>query len=162
MPFFQTRIIHTTDPFNFSPFSSEEMMDIADVGLKSAVTRIARAEDIHDQPAPPLTQRYADRKVGPKAPKPGLKPIRDWNWRGLTRASLKVLTASENQAILGPTNGQADLIISAQNRRSPQWPFSENDRLATFGAIQKTLYRKSPLMVPVDDTGNAASVEEVA
>jgi hypothetical protein len=118
---FETNVTHTRS-LTLSPFSSEDMADIGEVGLKSIQSRLGRAEDLNDAPAPPLVNRYAMRKANR-----GLQAVRDWRFRGATRNSIKVKSANENQCTIGPTTSEADMIIGVQNARCPQWPVSPKD-----------------------------------
>jgi hypothetical protein len=118
------------------------MADIGEAFLKSAKTRLYQAKDIHDNPAKPLVDGYASRKL-----QHGRFPIRDWNWTGGTIRSLAVLTASENRCTIGPSDGRADFLITVNNKKVPQWPESPKDREATYKEIRDTLTRVSSVSI---------------
>ena len=131
MPFV-TRIVRST--FTLSPFTSEQMSEIGTVMLDAKKERISRGIDSRDQPAKPLVERYARRKI-----LKGRAPIRDWFWRGLTMGSLKVKAASENKVTIGPVNVQADQIMTAQRRMVEMWSDSDKDREALAAIVRHQL-----------------------
>jgi hypothetical protein len=139
MAIFTTKITRST--FTLSPFTSEQMAEIGTVMLDTKKERISRGIGSNDQPAKPLVERYARRKI-----QRGRAPIRDWFWRGLTMGSLKVKQASENRVTIGPVNTQADQIMTAQRRMSEMWSDSDKDREA-LGAIVRYQLQHSSVSV---------------
>lgn len=141
--------------FRVGDIPADAMIRVGEAYRKSQDGRLARALDIRDASAPPLkrVQRsnfrtvnqerlyrispdyrrkgYADYKVS----KFGGQPIRDWFRTGLTRRSIKVLSARPNQVSIGPTNSTADLRITFNQRRWPQFGVSPNDQRAITAAV---------------------------
>jgi hypothetical protein len=128
---FTAKITHSR--LTWSPFSSESMLKIGEVTLDSILDRLFHAVNAHDAPAKPLTDRYVKRKM--------LKnraPVRDWEFRGATKRSLKVKSANEDHATLGPVTREADLILSAR-RKDDMWGISPRDEQALRAVIRETL-----------------------
>ena len=137
MSFFTTRIRHSR--LTLSPFSSEQMADIGEDVIGSIVGRISEAKDANDNPAKPLSERYAKYKSGSTNKNPGRAPVRDWTLRGKTLSSIRVKVASEDRCTIGPTDEQSAMIISVQDARSHQWGVSPADESALVAATRRQL-----------------------
>src|SRR5882724_468119 len=129
---FQTRIRHIK--ISLSPFSAEQMSNIASVTLNSSILpRIRQGINAADSRAKPLTVKYAatksaGRRVANSGPRKfSGQPIRDWTLRGWTLASAKVKVASEDRATIGFITPQANQIVTANNRIDKLWGVSPND-----------------------------------
>jgi len=91
---------------------------------------------VNDAPAKALKpgrngrRGYADYKRAR-----GLQPIRDWFWTGRTMRSLKVKSASENRAVIGFVDPNADRIAHVNNLREKQFGVSPTDRQALNAAV---------------------------
>jgi hypothetical protein len=157
MAFFQTKITHSR--LTFSAFSSEDMMEIGQTLVDHIKHRISQdLLDITDSPAPPLNTRYAQEKVkgryvalgGGKRYKGA--PVRDWTLRGRTMQSLKVKTASEELATIGPVSRESYIIIAARNKRDHLWGVSPEDLAAMNLMVRNVLTRRSPLRASGTET----------
>jgi hypothetical protein len=71
----------------------------------------------------------------------GLQPFRDWFWTGRTMRSLKVKSASENRAVIGFVDPNADRIAHVNNIRQKQFGVSPEDRGALKAIVLATLKR---------------------
>jgi len=106
----------------------------------SIAARIGKGLNVNDAPAKALKpgrngQRgYPDYKVAR-----GLAPIRDWFWTGRTMRSLKLKSASENRAVIGFVDPNADRIAHVNNLRERQFGISQKDRQALNAAVLVTL-----------------------
>lgn len=129
----------------WSPFTSEETANIAQVTLNHITARIQAVQTVEDSPAKPLNPKYAAEKAkgrrvsfgGPQIYK-GL-PVRDWKLRGRTLQSLKVKRASEDMATMGPISQEAYMIIKARNKLDHLWGTSPSDIEAMQNAILEAL-----------------------
>ena len=157
MAFFTTRIRHSR--LTLSPFSSEQMADIGEDVIGSIVGRISEAKDANDNPAKPLSAKYAKWKSSHGAYTPwsqhgqfaevgytskgnlnsGHNPVRDWTLRGKTLSSVRVKVASEDRCTIGPTDEESAMIISVQDARSHQWGVSPTDESALVAATRRQL-----------------------
>ena len=137
MPF-QTKV--TRARFVLGPFTAEDMETIGGVLLESISTRIRKALSVNDTPAKALKPGRNGRRGYPdyKAAR-GLMPVRDWVWTGRTMRSLKVKTVSENKAIIGFIDPNADRIAHVNNLRERQFGISPKDRSALSAAVLAVL-----------------------
>lgn len=133
MPF-QAKI--TRARFVLGPFTAEDMLTIGNAVRDSIATRIGKGLNVEDAPAKALKpgrnghRGYPDYKIAR-----GLAPIRDWTWTGRTMCSLKVKSASENQAVIGFIDPNADRIAHVNNLREKQFGISPKDRMALNAAV---------------------------
>ncbi len=126
--------------FVLGPFTSEEMLAIGNVLRDSIAARIGRGMNVTDAPAKALKPGRNGRRGYPDYKKArGLQPIRDWFWTGRTLRSLKVKSASENQAVIGFVDPNADRIAHVNNLRAKQFGVSLKDRQALGAAVLTTL-----------------------
>jgi hypothetical protein len=142
MALFQTRISRAR--LVYSPFSAEQMAEIAEVVRQSIRDRIHRGETVEDKAAKPLKpgrtvnghhlRGYPDYKTAR-----GLQPIRDWTWTGRTMRALKVLSANENKAVIGFSDPVADYRAHINNRREKAFGVSPKDRAVLNAAVLRTL-----------------------
>jgi hypothetical protein len=95
---------------------------------------------VNDTPAKALKPGRNGRRGYPdyKAAR-GLMPVRDWVWTGRTMRSLKVKSASENKAIIGFIDPNADRIAHVNNLRERQFGISPKDRSALSAAVRAVL-----------------------
>jgi hypothetical protein len=128
--------------FGSPVFDGPVMQAIGNGVLSSIKSRIARAVDVNDSPAPPLKSpkdkksfRYARYKVA----KFGKKPVRDWNLTGQTIASLQVLRAKPGEVSIGPSTEHGRFRIMINNRRWPQWGLSPTDRRVLQESVASVL-----------------------
>jgi hypothetical protein len=131
---FQTKVRHAR--FHVSGFSPEQMISIGEELISSIKDRTALALDVYDQPAAPLgskgkTGGYAGYKsrVAPPA-------IRNLRLSGRTMRSLKVLSASENRAVIGFTDPITARRIAINSRKSRQFGVSPRDKLNLIRAVK--------------------------
>src|ERR1700675_440408 len=134
MAVFETHL--TRRRFTLSPFTSEMMMSIGQACLDHVTARILSAHDVADNPARPLTAKYAERKQAGRrvSNSPDEKyvgsGVRDWKLRGWTLQALKVKSASEDVARIGFTNPRAQQIVNGIQRYGPMWGLSPSDQTA--------------------------------
>lgn len=125
------------------PFTSEDMMGIATVLRDTIAERIGRGINCADTEAKPLKpgrngrRGYPDYKVAR-----GLQGIRDWFWTGRTMRSLKVKAVSENRAVIGFTDPNAELIAHVNNLREKAFGVSPTDCKALNAVVLQTLKRQ--------------------
>jgi hypothetical protein len=157
MAFFVTKITHSR--LTFSAFTSEGMMEIAQSLVDHIKYRISRdLLDATDSPAKPLNVRYARGKVQGRyvALGGGTRykgaPVRDWMLRGRTMQSLKVKTASEELATIGPTSRETYIIIAARNKRDNMWGVSPEDLAAMNLTVRSVLTRRPPVQASGTET----------
>ena len=119
---------------------AEDMQTIGNVVLDSISSRIRKGINVNDSPARPLKpgrnghRGYPDYKAAR-----GLQPIRDWYWTGRTMRSLKVKSASENRAVIGFVDPNADRIAHVNNLRERAFGISPKDRLALNSIVLAVL-----------------------
>lgn len=124
----------------YSPAAMEQVSnDLIDSGIKP---RLARGLDVHDGPAPPLTDRTAKEKA-----RKGLPTIRDWWKTGRTLRSLKTLEIANNRSVVGFTDQTTNRRAYFNNRRWMQFGVSGSDERV----IAESLRRQRPVKV-VDGT----------
>ncbi len=122
--------------FVLGPFTSEDMLAIGNVLRDSIAARIGKGLNVNDAPAKALKPGRNGRRGYPDYKKArGLQPIRDWFWTGRTMRSLKVKSASENRAVIGFVDPNADRIAHVNNLREKQFGVSPNDRQALSRAV---------------------------
>lgn len=147
---FVTKVTHAR--VNFSPLSSESMLNLARTGLKSVTDRWDSYTNVADNPAKPLNPKYAEKKRTGII-KGGVKysgvPFRDWKLRGVVRNSLRVKSASENRAVMGFTTQQADSIVSGINKiqGGEMWPLSPKDQEAVKSKLREILLIEKPIRI---------------
>jgi hypothetical protein len=143
VPAFQTKVIKSR--VVWGPFTSEEMLKIAETTLDHIKTRISNAQDIDDNAAKPLNRNYALKKTeGRRVAQGGArlyrgKPIRDWTLRGVTMRSLRVKRVSEDMATIGPMMELGYVIIRSRNKLDHMWGMSPSDMAAMYGAVHQAL-----------------------
>ena len=128
--------------FVLGPFTAQDMLAIGNVLRDSIAARIGKGLNVNDAPAKALKPGRSGRRGYPdyKAAR-GLQPFRDWFWTGRTMRSLKVKSASENRAVLGFVDPNADRMAHANNMREKQFGVSPKDRRALNDAVMATLRR---------------------
>lgn len=130
---YQTKIIKAR--FVHSPFTAQQMAAFGQSLLDDIWTRISEAKNAYDAPAIPLKPGYAKwkkRRYG--------TDLRNLQATGQTRRATKVLSASQNEAVLGPLPGIHGVgkrkgimltyaqILFLNNRRERQWGVSPSNR----------------------------------
>jgi hypothetical protein len=118
--------------FNEHPIGQAGMRAIGEAFIQSQDARLTLGLNVRDQPAKPLSRKYALTKS-----KKGLKPIRDWFLSGFTRRNIKVLQTTPNRVVIGAGNSTADKRIQVNQRREPQFGASPKD----LNAIVRAVYR---------------------
>jgi hypothetical protein len=124
------------------------MLSIAGALRDSIAERIAGGLNANDEPARPLKpgkdghRGYPDYKRGK-----GLQPYRDWFWTGRTMRSLKVKSVSENRAVIGFADPNADRIAHVNNLRERAFGVSAKDRKVLGAAVRQLLRRVRVLRV---------------
>ncbi len=134
--------------FVLGPFSSEDMLSIANTLRGSIAGRIGKGLNANDAPAKALKPGRDGRRGYPDYKKArGLQPIRDWFWTGRTMRSLKVKSANENQAVIGFVDPNADRIAHVNNLREKQFGVSPTDRQALNAAVLTAIRQVRPVRV---------------
>jgi hypothetical protein len=105
--------------FVVSPFTSEQMVEIGQVAVDSILHRLERGQNVSDQPATPLKERYQKYKARRSPP-----AIRNWRLTGRTLRALRVLRANENRAVIGFRDPEAGRRAAINNRRERQFGLS--------------------------------------
>lgn len=132
---FQPKI--TSARFVVSPFSPQQMQELGDVFVASQDARLGAGLNVYDLPAMPLKRRANGKAGYPEGKvRKGLKAIRDWFYTGRTRRSIKVLSANENQVVIGATDAVVDQRIAFNNARERQFGMSPNDREAVTAHVR--------------------------
>ena len=139
MPF-QAKI--TGARFVLGPFTAEDMQTTGGVLVDSISGHIRKAVNANDDPAQALKPGRNGRGGYPdyRAAR-GLQATRDWVWTGRTMRSLKVKSVSENKAIIGFIDPNADRIAHVNNLRERQFGVSPKDRLALNAIVLAVLRR---------------------
>lgn len=114
---FQPRI--TKAQFVVSPFTPQQMIEFANALLADVNARLGRGENVYDQPAKPLSERYAKWKARKYPP-----AVRNLKLTGRTRRGAKVVSASENRVVIGFTDPVAEQRVERNQRRERQWGVS--------------------------------------
>jgi hypothetical protein len=125
---FQTRISKAR--FVYSPYTGQQMAGFGQSLVDSIKARLAMAQDVHDQPAPPLSDRYRkskQRKYG--------RGNRDWIWTGRTVRGMRVLRANQNRAVAGFYDPVAAERAFFNQRRRRQWGVSPRNRRDLISAM---------------------------
>jgi hypothetical protein len=134
--------------FVLGPFSSEDMLSVANTLRDSIAGRIGKGLNVNDAPAKALKPGRNGRRGYPDYKRArGLQPIRDWFWTGRTMRSLKVKSASENQAVIGFVDPNSDRIAHVNNIREKQFGISPKDRSALNAAVLAALRKVSVVRV---------------
>ncbi|MGQ9686622.1 MAG: hypothetical protein ACUVT2_10010 [Thiobacillaceae bacterium] len=102
--------------FVVSPFTPEQMIEFGNALLADVNARLERGENVYDQPAKPLAEKYAKWKARKYPP-----AVRNLKATGRTRRGAKVISASENRAVIGFTDPVAEQRIVWNQRRERQW-----------------------------------------
>lgn len=122
----------------YSPYA---MLQIGEAARQSIFQRLDRAQDQFDQPAPPLSAKYA----GWKGRKYG-SSVRDLRATGRTRRGIRVKEAGLNYVKIGPIDPVAEDRLRMNNRRSRQWALSPND----YRAIHQKVHDLQERIVVVE------------
>jgi hypothetical protein len=159
MPIFETRLQNVK--VTFSPFSTDQMMTIAEVVLDHIKARIQSVQDVTDSRAKPLKETYAEEKrkgrfvaLGGPRRYSGL-PYRDWTLRGRTMQGLKVKFASQERATIGATSEETGKILGARNRVDNMWGISPSDGAALQAVVLATLRQSAAVRVELMGYGKA-------
>lgn len=123
----------TQSRLTWSPFSAESMMEIGNVTLNSILDRMSHALDVTDSSSKPLTDRYAKLKI-----QRNRAPVRDWEFRGVLKRSLKVKSASQDKVTLGPVTQEANMILAVR-RKDNMWGLSPHDEQTMRAIIRYVL-----------------------
>jgi len=118
--------------FEYIPISGEQKTELARVLANSIRDRIRRGHDVNDQPAPPLSQKYARRKI-----RLGRQPIRDWTLTGTTMRALGPVTMSDGRFAVGFNDARAAKIAALNNSRSQQFGMSPANRRDFLNALDR-------------------------
>lgn len=108
--------------FIIAGFSSREMSSFGQELLKDIKARIARGVDVNDQPAIPLSSKYATWKARNAPP-----AIRNLKVTGATIAALRVMNVQDNSVQIGFSNPKAARIGAENSNKSKQIGASEKD-----------------------------------
>lgn len=101
------------------------MQQVSDGLIKDGISpRITLGRTVEDRAAPPLKPKYQARKI-----RKGKKPIRDLDFTGQTKRSLKTVTVSANKAIIGYTTPMANTRVFINNAIVKQFGVSPSDGL---------------------------------
>lgn len=118
--------------FSLNPFTPDQMVRIAQRLSGSVVDRISHGLTVDDSPARELSRGYLKAKQRYAA---GVDPVRNWIYTGRTLRSLKVLTATQNRAVIGFSDAVAASRAFFNNRRQRQFGVSPRDRQALVEAV---------------------------
>lgn len=123
--------------FVVSPFTAQQMVEIGNACVDSIKARLERAENVYDQPAPPLSMRYrenwrahklvsfgADRGYRAYKARKAPPAIRNWKLTGRTLRGMRVLRANENRVVIGFSDPVAGMRAAINNRRERQFGVS--------------------------------------
>ena len=139
MPF-QAKI--TRARFVLGPFTSKDMLAIGGALRDAIAKRIASGLNANDEAAKPLKPGKNGKRGYPDYKRArGLQPFRDWLWSGRTMRSLKVKRVSENQAVIGFIDPNADRIAHVNNLREKAFGVSAKDRRVLTAAVLAVLRR---------------------
>ena len=124
--------------FSYSGISPQQMQSIAQVLADDIRSRILRAEDAFDNPAPTL--KNGNKGKGYQTYKARRNPpaIRNWQYTGRTLRSLKVLQANQNRALIGFTDPHSNMVAAVNNRRWRQFGVSPRNRRTLIEAYRNT------------------------
>ena len=137
MPF-QSKI--TRARWVLGPFTSQDMETIANVLLDSISRRIRNGFNASDAPSKALKPGKNGKRGYPEYKAAhGLQPIRDWVLTGRTMRSLKVKSVSENRAVIGFINANADAVAHVNNLREKAFGVSPKDREALNAVVRAVL-----------------------
>ncbi len=134
---FKTQI--TRARFVVSPFTAEQMVEIGQLCVDSIKARLARAENVYDQPAAPLKERRPGRGYKSYKSRKAPPAVRNWKLTGRTLRAMRVLRAKENRAVIGFSDPVAAMRAAINNRRERQFgvsPANWRDILAAVKAIR--------------------------
>jgi len=124
--------------FVYSPYTPEQMYGLGEAFRAAQDEALAAGLNVYDVPAAPLKRRASGKPGYPESKlRKGLKPIRDWFWRGRTRRSIKTLQANENRVVIGATDAEADRIIRFNNRRERQFGMSPRRMQAVMDYVRR-------------------------
>ncbi len=139
------------------------MLIIGDFLAETIKARILRAQDVYDNPAPPLKQPERNltssrnirtvrgqqlyqlpgklyRGYPYYKAKRGIEPVRNWKFTGRTLRALRALSTSQNSVKIGFSDPVADLRVTINNRRWRQFGLSPRDRAAAIRIIKTIKY----------------------
>lgn len=137
--------------FYVGPFPPDAMLGLGNFLIGIIQERLDQGRDVSDGVAPPLKQKvtiptksvagrgsliqeailrrtYKDVGYRGRKLRKGLKPIRDWNYTGQTRRSMKVLRAGVGKVTVGFVGAVANRRASINNWRWRQFGVSPGDR----------------------------------
>jgi hypothetical protein len=149
MATFETKIVRAR--VTWSPFTAEEMAELGQGVLDHITARIQNVQNVDDGSAPALASKYAtEKQTGRFVPLGGPrkytgKPVRDWTLRGRTLQSLKVKTANDDVATIGPISPEAYKIIASRNKIDRMWGLSPSDMEALYTRLRTVLLQHVPL-----------------
>jgi len=123
--------------FVVSPFTAQQMVEIGQVAVDSIKARLARAENIYDQPAKLLSEgrrgtgyrRYKSRNAPPA--------MRNWRRTGRTLCGMNVLRANENRAVIGFSDPVAAMRAAVNQRRERQFGLSPANWKDILAAVRR-------------------------
>ncbi|HEY6272617.1 MAG TPA: hypothetical protein VIX19_11575 [Terriglobales bacterium] len=160
MAFFQ---VYTRNfKITISPFTTDQMISIAQSTLDHIKARIQATEDVTDSRVRPLKAKYAEEKrKGRHVALSGTTlyrglPVRNWTLRGRTLQSCKVKFASQESATIGPTSEEARRIIVGRNKYDNMWGMSPSDNQALTAATAATIATVTPVKVETEGGLKAA------
>ena len=117
--------------FTVTGYSPGQMLAIADAVNTSMKSRIVSAQDVYDNPAPPLKPNYAKWKARRYPP-----AIRNLIRKGETLAAMSVLSETVNRAIIGFVGAQANKVMYINQARSRQFGVSSKDHVVFVDAVK--------------------------
>ena len=115
--------------------------------------RIARAVNVTDSPAKPLSMkgRRGNRYFYIKKAK-GLTSIRDLFLSGRTMGSLRVVSASNNKVRIGFDNPRASRIAAINQRRDPMFWFSPLDQREIGRIVEEEIDKGHKLVTVMESS----------
>lgn len=82
--------------FRAPSFTADQMRAIGEYDIEIMKGRVGELRDVYDEPAPPLTQKYARRKASK-----GLPPERNLSYTGIMLKGLDILESDETHVKVG-------------------------------------------------------------
>jgi hypothetical protein len=145
-----TKVRHVR--LTLSPFTSEQMLGLGRVGVKSIQDRIHSGKNARDESSKALKGvskpgnwiPYAEQKL-----KKGLQGIRDWFKSGRTLSAMMVLSANENGGKIGFNNSHSNPVAVYLDKIEKTFSFSPDDQKKMEAELVRMLTAKDPVRVEI-------------
>ena len=142
-----------------SPFTTGEAVELGNYVLEQVKVRIHQAIQADGNPAPPLKPVVMQKKKGGLAnllpyaeakARLGLQPIRDLMFSGNLMNSVQVVSANQEEVVIGSNNIVKDRILGYQNRLSRMFALSDAEREMVVDRVAEMLGRHI-IITPVNE-----------